>query len=236
MNKIYSLLSLFGIAALALMLTASEQGDGPMVAYTSADISDFYAFRGANQDQSVFVVTLQSPLSVGSVTQEARFDPEVLIEFNIDNDGDFKEDLVIQAIPRDSLMYFFGPTPVGADQQGLSSEINVSDLLGSVVISDLEQTQVTTLEDIQLFAGPRRDPFFFDQDRFSLIQSGTIPGEGFNAAAEAVDAFDQSNVLTVAIALPTAMLGPAPAHALSPYVDFNLPNAYNVWVSTKRKY
>ena len=50
------------------------------------------------------------------------------------------------------------------------------------------------------------------------------------------DAFDQSNVLTVAIALPTAMLGPAPSHALSPYVDFNLPNAYNVWVSTKRKY
>ena len=60
--------------------------------------------------------------------------------------------------------------------------------------------------------------------------------EGFNAGTDALDAFAQTNVLTVAITLPTELLGVAPSHALNDYGDFNLPNAYNVWVSTKRKY
>lgn len=236
MSKIYTLISILSLAVLGLILSSSEQGDGPEVAYTSADIADLYAFRGAQSDKTVFVVTLQSPLSIGTVSQEARFDPEVLIEFNIDNDGDFKEDLVIQAIPRDSIMYFFGPSPVSEQHQGRSSEINVSDLIGSVQISSLEQTYVTQLDSISLFAGPRRDPFFFDQDRFTLIQNGTAAPEGFNAAAEAVDAYADSNVLSVAITLPTELLGVAPTHVLNNYGAFNLPNAYNVWVSTKRKY
>ncbi len=36
------------------------------------------------------------------------FEEDVLIEFNIDNTGDNVEDLVIQAIPRNGKMYFFG--------------------------------------------------------------------------------------------------------------------------------
>jgi len=236
MSKIYSLIPILSLGVLWVLLSGSEQGEGPSVAYTSADIADFYAFRGAQADKTVFVVTLQSPLSVGTVSQEARFDPDVMIEFNIDNDGDFKEDLVIQAIPRDSLMYFFGPSAVAPENQGISSEINVNDLMGSVQISDLEQTFIAPLDSISLFAGPRRDPFFFDQERFSLIQNGTVAPEGFNSGVEAVDAFAQSNVLTVAITLPTELLGVAPSHALNDYGDFNLPNAYNVWVSTKRKY
>lgn len=236
MSKIYTLISILSFGLLWVVLSSSEQGDGPSVAYTSADIADFYAFRGAQADKTVFVVTLQSPLSIGTVSQEARFDPNVLIEFNIDNDGDFKEDLVIQAIPRDSIMYFFGPSTVSEQEQGRSSEIEVSDLMGSVQISDLEQTYVTQLDSISLFAGPRRDPFFFDQERFTLIQNGSATPEGFSTGAEAVDAYAQSNVLTVAITLPTELLGNAPTHALNEYGDFNLPNAYNVWVSTKRKY
>jgi hypothetical protein len=236
MSKIYSLIPILSLGVLWVFLSSSEQGDGPAVAYTSADIADFYAFRGAQADKTVFVVTLQSPLSVGTVSREARFDPDVMIEFNIDNDGDFKEDLVIQAIPRDSIMYFFGPSAVIAETQGVSSEINVNDLMGSVPISDLEETFIEQLDSISLFAGPRRDPFFFDQERFSLIQSGTVAPEGFNAGTDALDAFAQTNVLTVAITLPTELLGVAPSHALNDYGDFNLPNAYNVWVSTKRKY
>jgi len=235
MSKIYTLISILSLGGLWVLFSSSEQGDGPGVAYTSADIADFYAFRGAQSDKTVFVVTLQSPLSIGTVSQEARFDPEVMIEFNIDNNGDFKEDLVIQAIPRDSIMYFFGPSPVAEQQQGASSQIDVSDLMGSVQISDLEQTYVTQLDSISLFAGPRRDPFFFDQDRFAQIQNGAAAPEGFNAA-EAEDTYDQTNVLAVAISLPTELLGPAPTHALNEYTDFNLPDAYNVWVSTKRKY
>jgi hypothetical protein len=236
MSKIYTLITILSLGALWLLLSSSEQGDGPSVAYTSADIADFYAFRGAQADETVFVVTLQSPLSPGTVSEEARFDPEVLVEFNIDNDGDFKEDLVIQAIARDSVMYFFGPSTVSPEQQGLTSEINVDDLMGSVSLSSLDETYVAQIDSISLFAGPRRDPFFFDQERFTQIQNGSLAPEGFNTGSEASDAFAQTNVLTIALSLPTVLLGDAPEHVLNEYGDFNLPNAYNVWVSTKRKY
>ena len=39
----------------------------------------------------------------------ASFDENVMVEFNIDTNNDNVEDLVIQAIPRDGKMYFFGP-------------------------------------------------------------------------------------------------------------------------------
>lgn len=44
-----------------------------------------------------------------SATSTASFDENVMVEFNIDTNNDNVEDLVIQAIPRDGKMYFFGP-------------------------------------------------------------------------------------------------------------------------------
>ncbi|MEZ5023740.1 MAG: DUF4331 family protein [Chitinophagales bacterium] len=89
-------------------LIAADHIDAPAVQGGTSDITDFYAFRGADTDNLVFVANVQGLISPAA-TSEARFDENVLIEFNIDNDGDNIEDLVIQAIPRNGKMYFFGP-------------------------------------------------------------------------------------------------------------------------------
>lgn len=219
----------------AFLLMSSDQIDGNFVANTTVDIADFYAFEGQSPDHTVLVVTLQGPLSIGSVTEQAGFDPEVLIEFNIDNTGDFKEDVVIQAMRRDSVMYFFGPVVIDQEHQGLVREVQVEALSGQVQISTLDSLYISEDSALRLFAGPRRDPFFFDQNRFNAMRNGTLAPEGFSSAAEAQDYFAQSNVLAVVVEVPNDLLGTAPAHAGTSYGLENLPNAYNIWVSTKRK-
>ena len=234
-TKIFGLLGGVLTCFVSWFLMSSDQIDGNFVANTTVDIADFYAFEGQSADHTVFVVNLQGPLSIGAVSQEAEFDPEVLIEFNIDNTGDFKEDLVIQAIRRDSLMYFFGPVAITQQEQGLSHQVQVAALSGQVQISTMDSVYISEDNDLRLFAGPRRDPFFFDQARFNQIREGIAAPEGFSSPAEAQDYFAQSNVLSVVIEVPNELLGDAPPHIGNSNGLQDLPNAYNVWVSTKRK-
>ena len=109
-------MKLFGVvggvllASAAIFLTSADHIDAPGVASTSSDIADLYAFEGDNPNNTVLIATVQGPLAPGDVTNNAAFDENVMIQFNIDNTGDFVEDLVIQAIKRGDSMYFFGPT------------------------------------------------------------------------------------------------------------------------------
>lgn len=91
-------MKLFGVvggvllASAAFFLTSSDQVDAPGVASTSSDIADLYAFEGDDPNNTVLIATLQGPLTPGDVTENAAFDEDVMIQFNIDNDGDFIED------------------------------------------------------------------------------------------------------------------------------------------------
>jgi hypothetical protein len=94
--------NIIAIAVLAIVFTggiiwASDHIDAPAVTGQSTDITDLYAFQGANTSNLVFVVNTQGLLAP-SVTAAAKFDPNTLIQINIDNTGDNVEDLVIQAI------------------------------------------------------------------------------------------------------------------------------------------
>ncbi|MEM7187610.1 MAG: DUF4331 family protein, partial [Bacteroidota bacterium] len=224
-----------GIVALAVFLLAADHIDSPSVAGTSVDIADLYAFEGDDPNNTVFVATLQGPLQPGQVTENAVFDEDVLIEFNIDNTGDFKEDLVIQAIRRDSIMYFFGPSEVEESDTGLSSEIYVNDGAGQVEISSVGETITATNNGMTFFAGPRRDYFYFDFNRFNEVVSGSAAPEGFLPPGTASDFFENLNVLAIVVEVPNSMLGNAPAHVGGAVGINGLPNAYNVWVSAKRK-
>ena len=99
-TKIFAAIGGVGLAVLAIFLIAADHIDSPSVAGTTTDIADLYAFEGSNPDNTVLIATVQGPLTPGDVTNNATFDENVLLEFNIDNTGDFKEDLVIQAIKR----------------------------------------------------------------------------------------------------------------------------------------
>ncbi|HEX3768897.1 MAG TPA: DUF4331 family protein, partial [Puia sp.] len=78
-------------------LLASDHIDAPAVKNQTTDITDLYVFNGSDTNNLVFVANTQGLLAP-SATAAAAFDPNTLIQFNIDNNGDNVEDLVIQAI------------------------------------------------------------------------------------------------------------------------------------------
>lgn len=228
---------LYKVGAVALLvggIIAADHVDSPSVAGTTSDIADFFAFEGSDDDNTVFIVNVQGPLAPGMETEDARFDEDVLHEINIDNTGDFVEDLVIQAIRRGDSMYFRGP--VAPNETGKTSTVTEADDFVAVPISEgANVISGTTSDGMVLYAGPRRDPFYFDLDRFNAIAAGDAAPEGFLPADEATDFFADLNVLSIVVEVPNSMLGDAPDHVGGAVGLTGLPAAYNTWASTKRK-
>ena len=218
----------WGLASLAIasgLLIAADHIDAPGTTGDTADITDFFAFEPSEgSDNTVFVVDVQT--NVLPDLAYGQFDENVLTEINIDTNNDLVEDMVIQAIPRDGKMYFFGP--VAPAQTGLNSEVMVDSPLGSVDISGATAITETTADGVKLFAGPRQDPFFFDFFQFNAVIGGMAPG-GFKVAGEAEDTFDGSNTLSMVVEIPNSMLGETTGmNALG-------LNVYKTWVTTNKK-
>lgn len=226
MKKITKVSIFFGALITAtIILIAADHIDAPGSMGTSADIADYFAFEPTEgSDNTTFVVDLQS--DVLPDLAYGTFDEDVLTEINIDTDGDLVEDLVIQAIPRDGRMYFFGPVTPSAT--GLSSEVVISNPLGDVEISASTAIVETTSNGVSLFAGPRQDPFYFDFFRFNEVVAPSMEdNSGFNNPG--MDTFDGANTMTIAVELPNSLLGaPTGTNVLGVPV-------YKTWVTTNRK-
>ncbi|RRQ48150.1 DUF4331 domain-containing protein [Maribacter algicola] len=235
MKKTKLLMGLGALAFVSAILVAADHIDAPDSMGTTADIADFYAFEPSEgSDNTVFAVDLQS--NVLPDLAYGTFDENVLTEINIDTNGDLVEDLVIQAIPRDGKMYFFGPVAPAAT--GISGQVMVDSPLGSVDISSHVAIVETTPDGVSLFAGPRQDAFFFDFFQFNAVIGGMAPG-GFKPAGDpnstddddttAVDTFDGANTMSIVIEIPNTMLGETTAtNALG-------LNVYKTWVTTNAK-
>ncbi|QQX75875.1 MULTISPECIES: DUF4331 family protein [Aequorivita] len=224
-SKIFAVIGGIGVAVLSIFLISADHIDAPAVAGTNADITDFYAFQGENSGNLVFATNVQGLLAPGQPTEQAEFDESVLIEINIDNNNDLKEDLVIQAIRRGDSMYFFGPTAPAT--QGLQSTIATS-TRRSVKISTKDDVQTAEIDGMKFFAGPREDPFYFDFNQYNEILAGTATS--FDNPG--TDTFAGSNVLSVVVEVPKSML-PGGVAGVNPFAP-NTP-IYNVWVEAKRK-
>ncbi|KAB1069092.1 DUF4331 domain-containing protein [Tamlana haliotis] len=216
MKNLKTVLGIGVIALAVFFIVAADHIDAPAVQGGNSDITDFYAFQGENTDNLVFVANLQGLLSP-SVTSAALFDENVLVEFNIDTDQDNVEDLVIQAIPKDGKMYFFGP--VAPSQTGLKSTIETQAITGGVVdISSYGASpKITSNEGMKFFAGPRDDPFFMDFAQYSEIIAGNATS--FNSPG--ADTFKGTNVMSVVVEVPKSMIGGS--------------GTINTWVESKRK-
>lgn len=209
------ILGLSLVAVSGLILVAADHIDAPAVTGNAADITDVYTFQGQDTNNLVFAVNTQGLLSPNA-TAAAVFNDNVMIEINIDNTGDNVEDLVIQAVKRDDKMYFFGPVAPGTT--GISSTIKTAAASGSVTISSYGASALTAEKNgMKFFAGPRDDPFFFDLGQFKAILGGTA--SEFNNPG--VDTFAGTNVLSVVVEVPKAMLGNS--------------STLNVWAETKKK-
>ncbi|MCG9792448.1 DUF4331 family protein [Flavobacterium algicola] len=215
MKKSKMILGMSLVAITGLTLVAADHIDAPSVTGNAADITDFYAFQGQDTNNMVFAVNTQGLLTPNS-TAAAAFDENVMIEVNIDNTGDNKEDLVIQALRRGSKMYFFGPYAPSAT--GKTSTIDITKASGSVDISKYGATAVTSTENgMKFFAGPRDDPFFFDLGQYQDV----IAAKATAFKTTGFDTFAGTNVLSVVIEVPKAKLGTAAT--------------LNTWVESKKK-
>lgn len=197
------------------ILIAADHIDAPAVTNQSTDITDLYVFRGENPDNLVFVANTKGLLSPGA-TASAKFDDNTLIEFNIDNNGDNVEDLVIQCISKNGQMRVYGPTV--PRMTGTSSMININDFTAQVEITPYGQPAIISEQKgVKVFAGPRDDPFFFDLVAFQNILAGNA--SGFNNPGS--DTFAGTNVLGLVVEIPKSMLGGS--------------GSLNVWVETKKR-
>lgn len=215
MKKIKILLGAAVLGIAGFFMVAADHIDAPAVSGGSSDITDFYAFQAQDTDNVVFVANVQGLLSP-TATAGAIFDENVLVEFNIDTTGDNVEDLVIQAVPRDGKMYFFGP--VAPSQTGLNSTIQTAATQTVVDITAYgDSPEVATNGSIKAFAGPRDDPFFMDFARYGEIIGGTATS--FNSPGS--DTFAGTNVMSIVVEVPKALVGGS--------------GTINTWVESKSK-
>lgn len=202
-------------AIIGLVAIAADHIDAPATQGTSADITDFYAFQGEDTNNLVFVANIQGLLSP-TATASASFDENVMIEFNIDTNDDKIEDLVIQAIPRDGKMYFFGPSAPASP--GLNSFVNVMATKSEVAITPYGSNAIIANQNgMKFFAGPRDDPFFMDFAQYGAILAGNATG--FNNPG--ADTFAGSNVLSIVVEVPKSSIGGS--------------GSINTWVEAKAK-
>ena len=216
-NKL--LLSAFAVAALITggIMYAADHVDTPAVTAQPSDITDLYVFRAQDVNNLVFVANTQGLLSPGS-TAAAKFDENTVIEFNIDNNADNIEDLVIQCKydAASNSMQVYGP--VAPSEKGTRSKLEGSVKASAVVTAyGAASPTIGTGNGIKVFAGPRDDPFFFDLNRFKAILAGTATG--FNNPG--ADAFAGTNVLSIVVEVPKTQLGTS--------------SSINVWLETKKK-
>lgn len=185
----------------------ADHRDAPAIAEDGrADILDVYAFVNGNNGNVVLAMTV-NPFVIGGALQVA-FSPDVLYQFKIDNTGDSKEDLVIQAlftptVPGPQMVTILGPDNPprrfrGAINQVLSRN-NTPTFSGPA-----NGTVINGTNGMRAFGGLRDDPFFIDLI-WVLRLLGLQPG-GPLTRANGIDFFDGLNCSCLAVEVPPTLL------------------------------
>jgi hypothetical protein len=205
------------ICATGAYLIAADHADAPAVTGKTSDITDVYAFQSPTTASNMVLVVNIQGLLAPSATAAAKFDPETMVEINIDNSAtaDNIEDLVIQTTFENGKVQVYGPAkPI---QTGLKSTlINSATKVEGAITAYGAAPSITEQSGMKIFAGPRDDPFFFDLGQFKKILATTATG--FNNPG--TDTFAGTNVMSIVIELPKSVLG---------------TGSVNIWATTNRK-
>ncbi len=200
------LLALAAAVGITRWIKASDHKDSALLAADhAADIADVYTFRSPVHPDNVVLVMTVSGFIPPSEASTTFFDPGVLYQWKLDNNGDAVEDLVIQAFVTgtggNQVMHFRGPAPAPAT--GSMSRVIEGPETATVRVTNGETPIVASRSGMTVFAGVRDDPFFFDLVQFKKI----IAGEAAAFRNPGIDSFAGTNVLAIAVELPSARLG-----------------------------
>jgi hypothetical protein len=216
------------IAASAFLVERSVASDHQDTADVelnpSMDMTDVYAFPGATSDRIALILNSWALLTPAEAQPGVTsFDDDLLYQLKIDNTGDAQEDLVIQVTFHGSgagqTVELRGPVapPVPGAMHNRLADVTPS-LSGPVA------TVIGSSNSVQLFAGPRQDPFYIDLEQFFRIIPDRKPVTGplsmlpstpsatsFRAPGSAVDILGGAggspfNVLSIVVELPSSLL------------------------------
>ena len=223
------------IAILAVVVTATgllverslasdHQDTADVELNPSLDMTDVYAFPGASPDRIALVLNSWALLTPAEAQPGVTsFDDDLLYQFKIDNTGDAQEDKVIQVTfhgsGADQTVEVRGPMapPVVGAMRNTVADVDPA-------ISGKVATILGSSDGMQLFAGPRQDPFYIDLEQFFRIIPDRKPVTGplstlpdtpsassFRGPGAAVDILGGSggqpfNVLSIVIELPSSQL------------------------------
>ena len=206
------------VAAVAVgKLKASDHQQTPLTELTPRyDITDMFAFTSSTPGRVALVMISSSPLTPAQTPSHAFADvSDAIYQIKVDNTGDAVEDLVFQ-------VSFTGPAgaqvvtvrgPVTPNETGTTNTLLAT---GGVVTGPIN-TNLGTPATMQVFAGPRNDPFFIDLEQFFRIIPDRRPVTGplsvlrppastFRPAKEAKDFLRGINDMAIVIELPAKML------------------------------
>lgn len=223
-----------GLAVVAGRSFASDHQDTPFVEFNPRfDVNDVYAFPSPEPGRVVLVLGTSSPITPAAVDRAAFGDArEVLYQLKVDNTGDAREDLVFQFLftgsPGSQQVHMRGPAR--PNQVGTSNTL----LARGPALDGPVGTTLGSAARMQLFAGPRDDPFFIDLEAFFRVLPDRKPESGplskitqgpltFRPAGQAVDFVRRFNDLAIVVELPISELTDDGAHP-----------RFGVWGTTSR--
>jgi hypothetical protein len=226
-----------GAAGATVLATGSDHQDTPDVELNpKMDMTDVYVFPSPAPGRIVLVMNSRAFLTPAQAADpvQGSFDPDLLYQFKIDNNNDRVEDRVIQVT-------FTGQ---GADQQVELRGPVAPPVPGAMLneVADVAPAATGALraslgapDGIQLFAGPRDDPFFIDLEAAFCILPDRKPVTGelagpcdlagippFRPAGQAVNYVQGFNVLSIVVELPSALL------------EAGAPGQLNIWGTINR--
>ena len=161
-------LSAFVVAVIALNVHAVRSSDHQDTynlatrSNTSADITDVFIFPSPSNPNNVVFAMDVSPLIPAGMGTSKFFDPSLMWQFKISHVAGGPEDEVMQfgvtGTNASQLVTFYGPAK--------PNEVGTSNTFVKPTGTVTYNQNATLSNGVQVFAGPRADPFFFDLFKF----------------------------------------------------------------------
>ena len=223
---------LLGVGMLAKESIGSDHVDTAEVELSpQLDMNDVYVFPGSTDGRIVLVMDVASPIN--ALGRNVRsLDPNALYQFKIDNNGDARPDLVLQFLFDEmtdgtTQVNVLGPAAPAANVAGDTTGMLSRLVAGPLSVRNPFNANFTTANGMQVFVGPRNDPFYLDFEQFVQIIPDRRPATFLTGVAtddfmptafcgnaapfvttcQPKDFFQGANTISIVVEMPESMLG-----------------------------